>query len=75
MAVSLNIRAHLCLQTKGLDNFIFRKTWTHDHFSLANILAMYLKLPGVLCHQNFRQMVATQGHEPSTLRPGDITHI
>ena len=49
MTVSHDIRAHFCLQAKDLDTFTFRKNLTCDHYSLANIWAMCLKLSGVLC--------------------------
>ena len=55
-AVSFNIRAHFCLQAKDLDTLIFRKTLACDHYSLANMGAIYLKLPGVLCLQKVRQI-------------------
>ena len=39
--------------------------------TLANTGSMHPKLNGVLCLSKFRQMVGTQGHEHSLLRPGD----
>lgn len=61
MALSLTIRAHLCLQAEDLDTLILRKNLTCDNDSLANIGAMYLKLFGVLCLQKVTQTVVAQG--------------
>ena len=47
------------------------KKFTCDHYSLANIWAMYLQLPGILCLQRVRSAKVAQGYEQSGLRPGD----
>lgn len=62
-AVSLNIRTQFCLQGKNLDTCIYRKILSCDHYSLSNIWALYLKLSGVPCLQNMKQMAIAHGYQ------------